>query len=126
MTRRVGVVARESSCAENQPVRPHGVWPWMVAATILVMVVPPAVVWALSALGVITTLWAGVAIAALLALAASSAGSAFWRRRATGDVLFSDLLLWGWLRRRRMETRTKSIPACRFTRSPCFSWALSR
>jgi hypothetical protein len=37
-------------------VRPCGVWPWMVAATSLVMVVPPAAVWALSALGIITSL----------------------------------------------------------------------
>ena len=41
----------------------------------------------------------------MLAFAATSLGSAFWRRRATGDVLFSDLLLWGWLRRGRIERR---------------------
>ena len=85
--------------------RRRRVWPWMVAATILVMVLPPAVVWALSAAGVITSIWGGIAVAAVLALAATSAGSALWRRRATGDVLFADLLPWGWLRRRRMEGR---------------------
>ena len=44
-------------------------------------------------------------LAVALSLALSSAGSAFWRRHASGDVLFSDLLLWGWLRRRRTERR---------------------
>ena len=47
----------------------------------------------------------GCAAAVALSLAVSSAGSAYWRRHASGDVLFSDLLLWGWLRRRRTERR---------------------
>lgn len=77
----------------------------MVVATVVVMVLPAVIVGALGALGVISSLWVGVALSALLALAATSLGSAYWRRRATGDVLFSDLLLWGWLRRGRMERR---------------------
>jgi hypothetical protein len=85
--------------------RSRAPWPQMVIATVLVMVFPAAVVWALSASGVIRSIWAGVVVASVLALVISSAGSAYWRRRATGDVLFSDLLVWGWLRRRRMERR---------------------
>ena len=77
----------------------------MVVATVLVMVLPAVIVGALSALGVISALWAGVLLAIGLSLALTSAGSAYWRRHATGDVLFSDLLLWGWLRRGRMERR---------------------
>ena len=77
----------------------------MVVATVAVMVLPAVIVGALGALGVISSVWIGVALSALLALAATSLGSAFWRRRATGDALFSDLLLWGWLRRGRMERR---------------------
>ena len=80
-------------------------WHLMVAATLVVMVFPAVIVGALSALGVINALWVGVALSVLLALLATSAGSAYWRRRHTGDVLFSDLLLWGWVRRRRMERR---------------------
>ena len=77
----------------------------MAVATVVVMVFPALVVGVLSALGVLTSLWAGVLLAIALSLALSSAGSAFWRRHASGDVLFSDLLLWGWLRRRRTERR---------------------
>ena len=77
----------------------------MAVATVVVMVLPALVVGGLSALGVLTSLWAGVLLAIALSFALSSAGSAFWRRHASGDVLFSDLLLWGWLRRRRTERR---------------------
>ncbi len=77
----------------------------MVVATAAVMVLPAVIVGALGALGVISSVWIGVALSALLALAATSLGSAYWRRRTTGDALFSDLLLWGWLRRGRMERR---------------------
>jgi HD-GYP domain-containing protein (c-di-GMP phosphodiesterase class II) len=86
-------------------VRSRAPWPQMAAATVLVMVVPAVVVGLLSGLGVLTSLWVGALLAVLLSLALSSAGSAFWRRHATGDVLFSDLLLRGWLRRRRSERR---------------------
>ena len=85
--------------------RSRAPWPQMAVATVVVMVLPALVVGVLSALGVLTSLWAGVLLAVALSLALSSAGSAFWRRHASGDVLFSDLLLWGWLRRRRTERR---------------------
>ena len=71
----------------------------------MVMVLPAVIVGALSAVGAIPAPWAGVLLAVALSLALTSAGSAYWRRHASGDVLFSDLLLWGWLRRRRMERR---------------------
>src|SRR4051812_6314357 len=80
-------------------------WPQMIVATTVVTVAPALVVWILSATGPVTSLWAGVALAAAFAIAASAAGSAYWRRHASGDVLFSDLLVWGWWRRRRMERR---------------------
>ena len=83
--------------------RSHAPWLQMAAATVLVMVLPAVVVGVLSALGMLTSLWVGALLAVVMSLALSSAGSAYWRRHATGDVLFSDLLLWGWLRRRRTE-----------------------
>src|SRR3954470_16044526 len=98
-------VAERARPVDNGPVRSHAPWPQMVAATVLVMVVPALVVGALSALGILTTVWAGALLAVALSLALSSAGSAYWRRHASGDVLFSDLLLWGWLRRRRTVGR---------------------
>src|SRR5919199_3804143 len=79
-------------------------WARAILATVLVAVLPVATVWALWALGVVTSLWIAAPLVVALALLASIAGGAYWKRRpATGDVLFSDLLLWGWLRRARAE-----------------------
>src|ERR671927_245178 len=81
-------------------------WARAILATILVAVLPVATVWALWALGVVTSLWIAAPLVVALALLASLAGGAYWKRRpAAGDVLFSDLLLWGWLRRARAERR---------------------
>src|ERR671926_538178 len=81
-------------------------WSRAMLATLLVAVLPVATVWALWALGVVTSLWIAAPLVVALALLASIAGGAYWKRRpATGDVLFSDLLLWGWLRRARAERR---------------------
>jgi hypothetical protein len=79
----------------------------MVVATVIAIALPAVIVGGLSALGLLGSVWAGVLLAVALSLAFSSAGSAYWRRRASGDVLFSDLLLWGWLRRRRTERQLR-------------------
>jgi len=45
-------------------------------------------------------------VAMRLSLCTSSAGSAWWRkRRDAHDLVFSDLMIWGWLRRLRTERR---------------------
>ena len=91
----------------------------MVVATLLVTVLPAVIVGGLSVLGVLGSLWAGVLLAVALSLALSSAGSAYWRRRTSGDVLFSDLLLWGWLRRLRTDRRLgRAAPSGRPRRRP--------
>jgi hypothetical protein len=80
--------------------------PQVAAATALVAVVPVAAVWWLRAERVISSPYLGVAVAMGLSLAASFAGSAYWkRRRGSGDLVFSELLIWGWLRRLRVERR---------------------
>jgi HD-GYP domain-containing protein (c-di-GMP phosphodiesterase class II) len=81
-------------------------WARSVVVTLVVAVLPVAIVWALWALGIVTSAWVAAALVAVLALLASLGGAAYWKRRpATGDVLFADLLLWGWLRRARAERR---------------------
>ena len=78
--------------------------PHVVVVTALVVVLPIAVVWWLRAGGVISSPWVCVALALALSLAASIAGGAYWkRRRSPRDLLFSELLLWGWLRRLWIE-----------------------
>jgi putative nucleotidyltransferase with HDIG domain len=77
-----------------------------MVATALIAVLPVAIVWTLWVLGVISSPWIAAALAVALLLLASLIGGEIWKRRAaTGDVLFSDLLLWGWLRRMRAERR---------------------
>jgi putative nucleotidyltransferase with HDIG domain len=81
-------------------------WARAILVTALVAVLPVAIVWALWALGVVSSVWISAPLVIALVLLASFAGAAYWKRRpATGDVLFSDLLLWGWARRRRAERR---------------------
>ena len=76
----------------------------MLLATTFVAVVPLTLSLGLRADGVISSSWLSVALAIALTLGASMAGSAYWRNHGTaGEVLFSELLLWGWIRRRRHE-----------------------
>ena len=50
--------------------------------------------------GVISSAWVGVAITVLLSLLVAVIGNMLWQRhRTASDSMFSDLLLWGWLRR---------------------------
>lgn len=80
--------------------------PQVAVATTFVAVLPVVVVWILLAKGVISSPWVCVAMAIALSLIASIVGSAYWKRRSgPGDVLFSELLLWGWLHRWRSERR---------------------
>jgi putative nucleotidyltransferase with HDIG domain len=77
--------------------------PHMLLATTLVAVLPLAVSLTLRATGVISG-WVSVGLAVATSLVASAAGSAYWRKRdAHDEVLFSELLLWGWLRSWRLE-----------------------
>jgi putative nucleotidyltransferase with HDIG domain len=78
--------------------------PHMLTATTIVAVLPLALSLGLRASGVISSGWLSVGLAVALSLAASSAGSAYWRKRSgNGEVVFGELLLWGWIRRRRQE-----------------------
>ena len=80
--------------------------PLAVAVTFLVVVAPVLLVVWLRAAGVVSYLWAEPAIAVAVSLLASYAGGAFWKTRADSrDVLFSDLMLWGWVQRWRSERR---------------------
>ncbi|HEY2650373.1 MAG TPA: HD-GYP domain-containing protein, partial [Solirubrobacteraceae bacterium] len=80
--------------------------PQVVVATMLVVVLPVVVVWLLLVEGVISSPWVSVGLAMALSLSASAAGNAYWKRRSgQGDLLFSEILLWGWLRRLRNERR---------------------
>ncbi len=84
--------------------------PQVLVATTLVAVIPAALVWGLHADGIISGAWICLGLAVVLSLIASFAGSAYWmRRRRSGDVLFSDLLVWGWLRRVYVERQIARV-----------------
>jgi hypothetical protein len=78
--------------------------PHVALATTTVVVMPVLAVWWLRSRGAIASPWVGVVLAMALSLAASGVGRAYRkRRRGPRDLLFGELLLWGWLRRVRME-----------------------
>ena len=81
-------------------------FPQVIIATLFVALLPVAIVWLLRARGVISAVWLCVVLAIVLSLIASYLGSAYWTRRdPPEDVMFSELLLWGWVRRLYLERK---------------------
>src|ERR1700733_13374737 len=78
--------------------------PQALGATGLVIAWPVVAVWALRAWQVLASTPMAIAIGVVISLATSFAGSAYWaNRESSRDVLFSELMIWGWLRRWRAE-----------------------
>ncbi|MBV8217134.1 MAG: HD domain-containing protein, partial [Solirubrobacterales bacterium] len=78
--------------------------PQMLLVTAGVVLLPLMTSLTLRATGVVSSPWVSVALTVGLSLTASYAGSAYWRkRRGEGELLFSELLIWGWIRRWRQE-----------------------
>ena len=69
-------------------------------------ILPAVAVWAIVPTGSTALVIASVLLAMALSVGAASAGSASWQRRpGSRDLVFADLMLWGWLRRLRTERR---------------------
>ena len=80
--------------------------PHAVVATAFVIALPAVGVWLLLPSGSPILSILSVLLAMGLSVAAASAASALWMRRpGSRDVVFADLMLWGWLRRLRAERR---------------------
>jgi HD domain len=80
--------------------------PYVVGATLLVAVFPIVVVSALGAAGVLHSYVLTGVLAILVSTGASWAGVTWWQKRPESrDVLFCDLMVWGWVRRWRAERR---------------------
>jgi putative nucleotidyltransferase with HDIG domain len=80
-----------------------------VAATFLVIGIPTLAVSVLRASGEVTSLVPLIAVAVVLSVGASYLGAAVWATgKGSGDVLFADLMLWGWVRRWRAERQLAS------------------
>jgi putative nucleotidyltransferase with HDIG domain len=80
--------------------------PQVTVATLLVAVCPAVAVWEINSAGWITSVTLSGALGLALALGASFVGRLYWSSRpGSGDLLFSELMLWGWLRRLWIERR---------------------
>jgi putative nucleotidyltransferase with HDIG domain len=80
--------------------------PHAVLATVVVMVLPALAVSAIDTAGRPWLVLGTVLLAMAFSVSAASVGSAIWMRRPQSrDLVFGDLMLWGWLRRVRAERR---------------------
>jgi hypothetical protein len=72
----------------------------------LVAVLPVLAVYALHAIGRLQSPVMSIALAIAISLAATRGCSIYWARRpGSSDIVFGDLMVWGWLRRLRTERR---------------------
>ncbi len=86
--------------------------PHVIVVTLFVVVMPVVVVWVLQTRGVVSSPLVLIPLAIVLSLAAWLIASAVWtRRRRAGDLVFSELLLWGWVRRLRSERKLAKTTA---------------
>jgi HD-GYP domain-containing protein (c-di-GMP phosphodiesterase class II) len=84
----------------SAPTRLLGYLPLVLFATVSVVVAPAALVAALVPRGGSLLMVASTALAVAISVAIASAEAALWTRRSgSRDLLFADLMLWGWLRR---------------------------
>ncbi len=80
--------------------------PQVLAATIVVAVCPVLIVLGLRSAGVASSPLISVPLGVSLSLGAGYAAGAFWSWRASSsDLLFSELMVWGWVRRLVVERR---------------------
>jgi len=78
--------------------------PLVFIATFLVVVAPLLLVFWLRKSGLVTSVWVGMLAGVVASFLTSYAGAAFWKTRTNSqDILFSELMLWGWVQRWRSE-----------------------
>jgi hypothetical protein len=81
-------------------------FPYALAATATVTLAPAAAVWGLALGGVVTDFVPLLAVGVVVSMLVAYGGRALWQRHpGSRDLLFSDLMLWGWLRRWHQERR---------------------
>jgi putative nucleotidyltransferase with HDIG domain len=83
--------------------------PQVVVATVLVAVCPVAVVWWLRVSGVLSSYILGMLIGMVLAMGGAQLGRAYWQKRpGSQDLLFSELMVWGYVHRLFSQARLSS------------------
>ncbi|MDQ6778594.1 MAG: HD-GYP domain-containing protein, partial [Actinomycetota bacterium] len=95
--------------SEHNASRLIGLLPVAVGVTLLVAGAPMLMAWAVRVTGLVSSPLLATGLGVVLSLAGSWLGGVWWeRRRGSRDVLFGDLLLWGWVRRYTIERRLAS------------------
>ena len=80
--------------------------PHALIATAFVVVLPALAVWMIVPRGEAALLALSIPLGMLLSVLAGSLGGALWKRvPGSRDIVFADLMIWGWLRRLRAERR---------------------
>jgi len=83
--------------------------PQVLLATMLVGVMPVVAVWWLRASGTLSSYLLGMLLGMVLAMGAAQLGRAFWQTRpGSQDLLFSELMVWGYAHRRYTQARLAS------------------
>jgi HD domain len=91
----------------NAPSRKQ--WAQVLVATVLVSGCPVAIVWWLRASGAVSAALVGVALGIALSLCASFVGCVLWEKHpGSEDLLFSELMIWGFVHRQRTQRRLAS------------------
>src|SRR5687768_9539658 len=86
--------------------------PHALVATLAVTVLPSLAISAIATTSDSLLLFLSVVGAMLLSLVLAFAGAAVWKRwPGSTDLVFGDLMLWGWLRRARAERRLAEVRA---------------
>lgn len=84
-------------------------WAQMATATLLVAGCPVAIVWWLRAAGMISSAVLCLVLGMSLSLCVSHLGCMLWeKRRGSEDLLFSELMIWGFLHRLKTQRRLAS------------------
>jgi HD-GYP domain-containing protein (c-di-GMP phosphodiesterase class II) len=77
-----------------------------------VTLVPALSAWWLRDQGLLRSALACLLFCILLSIGLSVGGAAYWkRRRRSAGIMFSELLVWGWLRRLWIERQLRNVPA---------------
>jgi hypothetical protein len=80
--------------------------PHVLIATFVVAVLPLLILFSIRASGHLGSPLLSMALAVLLSIATATAGSACWMRHpGSKDLVFGDLMIWGWIRQLRAEKR---------------------
>jgi hypothetical protein len=79
--------------------------PLVFTATFAVVLAPMLLVLWLRESGAVSSMWVALTIGVGMSLAASQVGAALWKSKSNSDLLFNELMLWGWVQRWRSERR---------------------